>query len=52
MALNKKPKKWRSWRVCPNCGSKATKIFNLSNADKPLECQVCKHTYNPPEPPK
>ena len=44
----KKPKKVTSWRVCPECGGRATKIFSLSADDKPLSCQQCGHRYNPP----
>lgn len=44
-----KPKRWRSWRVCPNCGSRATKIFNLSGTGS-LQCQICNHKYDPPTP--
>ena len=43
-----KPKKVTSWRVCPECGGRATKLFNLSADDKPLSCQQCGHHYNPP----
>jgi len=45
----RKPKRVTSWRVCPECGSRATKIFNISAEDNPLECQACHHKYNPPE---
>lgn len=41
-----KPKKVKSVRVCPNCGSRATKIFNI-NSGKYL-CQICEHQYDAP----
>ncbi len=44
-----KPKKVTSGRVCPNCGSRATKIFCISKSEKSLHCQVCKFDYDPPE---
>jgi hypothetical protein len=46
---DRRPKKWTSWRVYPNCGGRATKLFHLSADDCPLECQRCGHHYNPPE---
>lgn len=42
-----KPKRWTSWRVCPECGSRASKMFNL-NSGKYL-CQICDHEYDPPQ---
>jgi len=42
------PKRWRSWRVCPACGSRATKIFDISAEDNPIHCQRCDHRYSPP----
>lgn len=42
-----KPKRWKSWRVCPACGSRATKILYLSE-DPPIKCQICEHRYYPP----
>lgn len=44
----KAPKRWTSSKVCPRCGSRATKLFNLSANDKPLKCQICSHRYDPP----
>jgi rubredoxin len=41
-----KPKRWRSARVCPVCGSRATKIFNLNSGK--YKCQICRHEYDPP----
>ena len=41
-----KPKRVTSWRVCPECGSRATKIFYPSFPDKPLKCEACGHHYN------
>ena len=38
-----KPKKWKSWRVCPECGSRATKIFHLNSGR--YQCQICDHEY-------
>jgi transcription elongation factor Elf1 len=45
----RKPKRATTWRTCPNCGSRATKIFSLNAKDKPLLCQICDHRYSPPE---
>lgn len=36
-----------SWRVCPNCKSRATKIFNLNSGL--YRCQECDHQYEPPK---
>lgn len=44
---NKPPKVWRSWRVCPACSGRATKIFSMSSGK--LICQRCDHEYDPPE---
>lgn len=41
------PKRWRSWRVCPTCGSRTTKLFHLSSGK--YECQICGCKYNAPE---
>ncbi len=45
-----KPKKWRSWRVCPECGSRATKLVCIN--PKPnrgsVKCQICEKEYDPP----
>jgi hypothetical protein len=41
-----KPKRWRSWRVCPECGSRATKIFSLTTGK--YLCQICEHKYEAP----
>lgn len=43
-----KPKKWTSARVCPNCGSRATKILSLNTGL--YYCQVCEHDYAAPKP--
>ena len=47
-----KPKKVTSWRTCPECGSRATKILSLNAKDpeKPYHCQVCRKDYAPPPP--
>lgn len=45
-APTRKPKKVTSSRVCPECGSRATKIFNISTGK--YTCQICKHDYFPP----
>ena len=42
------PKKWRSWRVCPNCAGRQTKLFSLNSGK--YQCQICDHEYDPPEP--
>ena len=42
----KPPKKWTSFRVCPACGNRATKIFNFTSGL--YRCQVCEHEYAPP----
>lgn len=42
-----KPKKVTSWRVCPECGSRATKIFSLTTGK--YQCQVCGHKYEGPK---
>jgi ribosomal protein L37AE/L43A len=39
-----KPKKVTSWRTCPECGSRATKILHLSTGQ--YHCQICDHQYN------
>jgi rubredoxin len=44
--LVNKPKKVTSWRVCPECGGRHTKIF-IANSGK-YRCQICKHEYDPP----
>lgn len=41
-------RRWRSWRVCPRCGGRATKIFNLNWGL--LECQQCSHFYTGDDP--
>jgi ribosomal protein L37AE/L43A len=43
--MSTKLKKAKSWRTCPNCGSRATKMFHLSTGL--LECQICDHQYDP-----
>lgn len=35
-----------SWRTCPACKSRATKIFSLNSGK--LQCQVCDHEYEMP----
>jgi transposase len=35
---------------CPKCGSRATKIINLSTGK--IECQKCGEKYSLPEEPK
>ncbi len=40
------PKKWTSWRVCPYCGSRATKMYSLNNGL--YHCQVCDRSYDHP----
>lgn len=42
----KKPKKVTTWRTCPNCGSRATKIMS-ANTGK-FTCQICNHSYYDP----
>lgn len=37
----------RSWRTCPICRSRATKIFSLT--DGKLFCQICGHRYETPD---
>jgi hypothetical protein len=37
----------KSWRVCPACYGRATKIFSLNTGR--LQCQQCDHEYDPPE---
>lgn len=41
--MKKKP----SWRVCPKCKGRATKIYNVSTGQ--YKCQQCKHLYAPPQ---
>lgn len=41
-----KPKKITSYRTCPNCGSRATKIYHLNDENKPYECQICGFRYD------
>lgn len=43
-ARTKEKKVTRSWRVCPKCKSRATKIFSLSSGL--YLCQVCGHEYD------
>lgn len=43
----KPPKRWTSWRVCPRCGSRATKLFSLNTGM--FTCQICENEYSPPE---
>jgi hypothetical protein len=44
--IYKKPKKWTSAKVCPNCSSRATKILSVSKGC--YICQICDHEYLPP----
>lgn len=46
--MTRKPKRWTSWRVCPKCGDRSTKLLHLSERDRPYKCQMCGHRYNPP----
>lgn len=46
----KKPKKVTTWRTCPNCGSRATKILSANTGL--FTCQICDHTYEAPPPGK
>ena len=43
-STTRKPPK--SWRTCPACYSRATKIFHLNSGK--LLCQICDHEYDPP----
>lgn len=43
----KKPKKVSTWRTCPNCGSKATKIMSVNTGL--FTCQICDHSYDAPK---
>lgn len=42
-AARKPPKHVKSLRVCPACGSRATKLFHLNSGN--YHCQVCDHEY-------
>lgn len=42
----KKPKKVTSWRVCPECGSRATKLLSLNSGK--FKCQDCDNEYEGP----
>ena len=39
-------KRHRSWKVCPACSSRATKIFDFNSGR--YRCQVCQHHYMDP----
>lgn len=39
--------KTTTWRTCPSCGSRATKLFNLNTGF--YTCQVCRHQYEWPK---
>lgn len=39
-------KRKRSWKVCPNCKGRATKIVTITDVDKPILCQQCDHRYS------
>lgn len=41
------PKKWTSWRVCPACGGRGTKLLHI-NTGKYI-CQQCDHEYDHPK---
>lgn len=43
--VKRKPKKVTSNRVCPECGDRGTKIFNLNTGL--YQCQVCNTKYPP-----
>jgi rubredoxin len=45
-----KPKRVTTYRTCPECGDRSTKIFNISVTEKPVKCQACGHRYDPPPP--
>jgi hypothetical protein len=34
----------KSWRTCPKCRSRATKVMNI-NLPTPFHCQTCGHDY-------
>jgi hypothetical protein len=40
------PKKVTSWRTCPKCGSRASKIFSIDTGK--YRCQICDHRYEYP----
>ncbi|MEH2517389.1 hypothetical protein V1279_002962 [Bradyrhizobium sp. AZCC 1610] len=46
------PKRVTTWRTCPNCGDRGTKILSLNpkHPDKPYQCQGCRSHYAPPSP--
>ena len=48
----KKPGKVTTWRTCPECGDRGTKILSLNpeHPDKPYQCQGCRANYAPPTP--
>lgn len=39
-------KRHRSWKVCPACSSRATKMFDFGTGL--YRCQVCSHRYSDP----
>lgn len=41
------PKTWTSYKVCPSCSSRATKIFNLNSGL--YLCQLCEFEYAAPQ---
>lgn len=41
--MRKPPKRVTSWRTCPACGDRSTKIFCLNDGE--YRCQICDHTY-------
>jgi hypothetical protein len=43
----KPPKKWKSWRVCPRCGGRQTKLWDLNTGL--YCCQICEHQYESPQ---
>lgn len=44
--MMKPVKKHRSWKACPACSSRATKIFSMNTGK--YQCQVCRHEYEDP----
>jgi hypothetical protein len=42
----RKPKQVTTWRTCPICGGRATKLLNLNTGK--YTCQDCRHEYDFP----
>ncbi|AIM51477.1 hypothetical protein HQ81_0089 [Dickeya phage phiDP23.1] len=40
-------KRHRSWKVCPACSSRATKLFYMDTGK--YKCQICQHQYDDPK---